>query len=123
MDERQKLADFRLGVLSLADKMNLSNLDTLIALSEVSNIVLELLKVEGMEDEEEGADEGVCERQFTEHLTLKWGNILSWEVYNPETVKLLRQWRDMREKSVGSSRLTNERELANEEKELIYYPS
>lgn len=84
MCERQKLADFRLGVLSLADKMNLSNLDTLIALSEVSNVVLELLKVEvgwrRREDNEvadevidERADEGAEEKHFTEHLALKWG--------------------------------------------------
>lgn len=49
VDERQKLANFRLEVLNLADKMNLGNLDTLIALSEVSNIVLQLLKVEDKE--------------------------------------------------------------------------
>lgn len=56
MDKREKLAKFRREVMNLAERKNLSNLDTLIVLSEVSSILLQLLKVEDMEEDLEEAE-------------------------------------------------------------------
>jgi glutamine amidotransferase PdxT len=56
VDKREKLAKFRREVMNLAERKNLSNLDTLIVLSEVSSILLQLLKVEDMEEDLEEAE-------------------------------------------------------------------
>lgn len=49
-----------------------------------------------------------------ESLTLKWGSLKGWEIHNPETFELLKQWHAL---GVSSSAMMHRDTL--EQKELI----
>lgn len=54
-------------------------------------------------------------KKGTESLSLKWGSLKSWDIHNPETVALVRQWA-----AIGANISAAMQKDTPEQKELIY---